>query len=756
MGKRVLRQPGVGASSVRAEALTLLPIAVVGIGVLQFAARHEAGWGELLRAGAALVLTQILPGAVLWRAVRPREGWLVEDLAVGAALGAALSIPAQGFSVVLDATPIAWLLGWLVAGAVLVVPAGRKRVMQAAWAPLPWWWGTGVAVGVLLLLSRTTAKFTQAMPGRVRVSTQYVDLNYHQALVGELLHRFPPHSPQVASEPLDYHWFSHAWMAQLAHVSGVDVDLILLRFVPIAGAVLLALVIACAAVRLARHPLAGPVAVTAAVVVGPLGIVDTWFRAPIAAPGSPTVGVASFLAVPLVIVLALHWRGQIGWAALPVTALLALASGGSKGSALPVVIGGVAIVLVVALLRRDAVWRRVALDLGVLVVCLELLVKLLFHGNEGGMRIVPFSSLTTVAGFLVSDSVPTDPSALQVATFTPLLLVIMLAPWFLGLVPVIGRLRVDDLVAWALVGITACGAGAQMVFAHPGKSQTYFKVAADPFTAIALAWGVVLLVGVAPRARHVVGLLVGLLAGVLLVGPAEGLLVEGGRVATSYARLLSFVAWLVVAALVAVGAMRLLTRGRRGVRGSLVTVALCVVLAGMTAAGHRGVLMRALWFGEPPLAMTKPNSAETRSEVLAARYVRDHSAADDVVMTNRHCANLVGRCANRHYWIAAFTERRVLVEGWAYTRRANYGGLGEPGYNPLRSQFWDLELLSLNDGFITAPDAAAQRRLWDMGVRWVYVDKRLPHANDFGRTATEALDNRLVRVLKLKEPTRSG
>ncbi|MDQ6685997.1 MAG: hypothetical protein M3Z50_00035, partial [Actinomycetota bacterium] len=80
-------------------------------------------------------------------------------------------------------------------------------------------------------------------------------------------------------------------------------------------------------------------------------------------------------------------------------------------------------------------------------------------------------------------------------------------------------------------------------------------------------------------------------------------------------------------------------------------------------------------------------------------------------------------CNARRFMVAAYTERRVLVEGWAYTRRAKYGGHGAPGYDSRTAPFWDPALLALNDGFLSHPTAAAARKLYGLGVRWVFVDR---------------------------------
>jgi hypothetical protein len=109
--------------------------------------------------------------------------------------------------------------------------------------------------------------------------------------------------------------------------------------------------------------------------------------------------------------------------------------------------------------------------------------------------------------------------------------------------------------------------------------------------------------------------------------------------------------------------------------------------------------------------------------IAAAHWLRDHSNADDRVATNVHCRDeAAGKCDNRHFWIAAYTERRVLVEGWGYTPSANaHPTVGTVYYTP----FWDPEILADNDRAFAAPTAENVQLLRDRyGVRWLFVDER--------------------------------
>jgi len=112
-----------------------------------------------------------------------------------------------------------------------------------------------------------------------------------------------------------------------------------------------------------------------------------------------------------------------------------------------------------------------------------------------------------------------------------------------------------------------------------------------------------------------------------------------------------------------------------------------------------------------------PSVPMPKSRIDAARWVRTHSSPDDVLATNVHCRAVVdGHCDSRSFWLSAYAERRVLVEGWGFAPRV--AALG--AYTP----FWDQDLLRRNDEAITAPTADGLRDLRDRyGVRWLVVDR---------------------------------
>jgi hypothetical protein len=163
------------------------------------------------------------------------------------------------------------------------------------------------------------------------------------------------------------------------------------------------------------------------------------------------------------------------------------------------------------------------------------------------------------------------------------------------------------------------------------------------------------------------------------------------------------------------------------------------VLAGMGA----GLLLPLQSLAKP--ASVSPPSVErnlplgpTAAQADAARWLRDHAAPGELIATNAHCAvKNVSGCDNRHFWIAALSERHVLVEGWGYTNTINDLVAGT-GLNPNRLPLWDQQRLSDNDIAFTSTTRDNLRVLREKyGVHWLYVDPdQTPVSQELGKLAT--------------------
>ena len=674
-------------------------------------------------ASLVVVGTQILPGMLAWRSVRPRNGWLIEDLAIGFAVGSVLAIGAQ---VVAGLTETPWISysPVLVAVVLLAVPRTRARILAVRSTPLPWWWSTSIGALFLVTIPQLRGYFRWvplSWPSGFR--TPHIDAYLHLALAAQLAHRGPTTFPWVRSESLAYHWFSHAWVAQVSVASGAPLDEVLFRFMPVLMPIVVVTAIGIAAVRLSGRTWTGPVAAALALIGGDLNVFGTppAFGTPIA-PLSPSLALAIPMMVGAVLVLALRWKKEMAVGGIALLPILCIGAAGTKGSTLPLLVVGLGLALVAMLVfQRSKAWP-VLIDLAIVIACLVFALVFVFQGSDAGLNINPDEAATETGA---NGWLGLPHSKLQIGLILLIAAGGVLARGIGAFALPFTRSGRRSPVAWTLIGGSLAGAGAVAVFGHPGASQWYFARTAEPLLAIGSCLGLVALFDrVEPRQRvRVVGL--GLLAGFVLVDAGKVLLgpLQPGAWRHAVAMLLIALAVLAITGVIAwfFGAQR--KERMRFAAGAMVVA----ILTGGLVVGWTALL-------GSPMAKLRPVSqnaatATSTGEIAAARWIRDHSGVNDVVMTNRHCTTPMApvHCDSRRFVVAAFSERQVLLEGWTATPES--AKLGPKGRDSITVNYWKPDLLALNDGFIADPTADAAAQLRKLGVKWIYADHTRPYAS---------------------------
>jgi hypothetical protein len=479
--------------------------------------------------------------------------------------------------------------------------------------------------------------------------------------------------------------------------------------------------------------------------LGTVGTPYRWAGAPVFDPQilsstwiSPTnlFGLALFAAVIVVLmdVLATDRRPARGeWLLL---ALLIGGIAGAKASLVPMLIVGLVLAVAGAVLTGRRLVRPPGVALVMATIALAVAAVVLFRGTTGGLVIGLDSlrSLPVVALPGGGDARGVTALALVVAG----LLVALLLWSFLwaGAYGLLGRhpSPIDDPRILLLLGICAAALGAVIVFSYPGLSQVYYLRGAAGAFGLLTAAGVAAMLPAPSRDHELTGALVmtAIVGGgsVLLigaVGPAAApILSEAGLLGVLAAILLPIAALIGVVA-VGYALIHRVTTKRPRLRGA------------------RGILLVALVMGfslpNVALLIAAPFSpARTSGETIpahaitAARWLRDNSASSDIVATNLHClprGETVARCDARHFWVSALSERRILVEGWAYTTLATAYGT-EHRVSDRTVPFWDQSALAANDAAFEAPSVARLETLRDRyGVRWLFAD--------LSRGASEAL-----------------
>jgi hypothetical protein len=429
-------------------------------------------------------------------------------------------------------------------------------------------------------------------------------------------------------------------------------------------------------------------------------------------------------------------RGAFGLATI-----LLFASSGAKASSLPVVgVALLAIAVVMLVVGRRVPWG--VLGIGVVTALAQAFaVAVLYAFHTYGSTFGPLQGLRPFwsddAGRdLVQQSIVVG--GVWIAFGLNMLL------RYAGIGPLLlSRRGRTDPAAWLLVAGGIAGPGLYLVINQVAGGNQYFTRSGFAFGVIASGWGYVLLF---ERARLTLagkvalGVGSGVFAGAVVLANLTLATSPTGNTADAPLRPILSWAWTLVLIGVAIGLVWWFAGYRwRWLRGRGSLVALTAVLL----AGAPGLIMderKSLRFPNggayAPISLPK-------SRIDAARWVRDHSAPDDVVATNVHCIGYFGTaCDPRSFWLSAYSERRVLVEGWSFAPRMASNGL---------APFWDQAKLAANDAAFASPSA---RSLADLrrryGVRWLVVDRQVaPESPLLATLAHKVFDNGRLAVYAL-------
>ncbi len=684
----------------------------------------------------------LLPGVLVYRALRRVPHSLVDDLAMGAALGLALEI---GAYVLFSATGLRGLL-WLWP-LLVVLPFSLLRPLRRHWRPvgyqrasLSWSWAVAaVALAVLGYLTFVTLRPTQPLP-TTAPKLYFIDQLWLLSLVGEAKHHFPLQVPQVVGEPLAYHWFSFAHMASASMISGVDPAVVFFRFFLPTVCLLAVVLLAVVGWRVSGRPWVGAVAtalmfavgelVVGSIAPGPLGGIvafTVWT--------SPSVPYGWLMLFPMIALALDRLTGglpdaPIGRGAWPLLAIFAVAALGGKATGVPVTLCAVGLVALVELVRRRparTTWTLIAL----LLAAYLFAAAAVFRFTAEGTQLRPFGIFwVQLAG------AQNEPWWREVGLYSAVLggYLIYLLTRFAG-IPVlawIGR-RSWGTVEWFLLGGAVGGTVATLVLWHLALSQNFFVRSGFAFGAILSAMGMVALIERHRVPARVVAMIVTAVATVCALTSLLIWQAGGGAGAPGYHPMASGLATLlpiyraglaVAAVALAVAVAGWLARRRwPRMRG----IAAVAVLALLLSAGLPGLAWDAALY---PNARTDFHTLVSPEQVAGARWLRANSDPDDLVATNVHCVSPPpAPCWHLSFWLSAYAERRILVESWAYSSRATIAA-AQSGISLTVVPFGDSQLLATNEAAFYAPDAAVITRLRGTGVRWLVVDRQ------FGRESS--------------------
>ena len=385
----------VDASARSARIARWLPAVTVAVVVVASLTAIGTSVLDVARYGGYLAWAVVLPGVLVYRALRRTPHSLVDDLAMGSALGLTMEIAAVALTGALGVRPL--LLGWplLVVVTFAAVPRLRRHWRTPSGyhrPPLSWAWT--VAALVVFLVGYLTVVFLRTNPPvpTGRPGLYLIDALFSVSLAGEVTHQFPPMSPSVAGEALTYHWFVFGHMASAGTISGVDLPVIVFRLAPPTIAVLAVVLLAVAGWRLTGRPWVGAVAAALTYAVGELvmpapGLVLSGGITVHYSWAGPSLLYGAIFTTALIVVIGERLRGAAGGGGWALLAGFALVAPGAKSTVVPVVLCGVGLVCLIQLVRRrftPAPWVAGAILIGAQVVATAALYRFQTHSLEFG------------------------------------------------------------------------------------------------------------------------------------------------------------------------------------------------------------------------------------------------------------------------------------------------------------------------------------------------------------------------------------
>jgi hypothetical protein len=712
---------------------------------------HVAGWIPfgLLLAGTSIILHFYgvalpsvalfvgyvavgitLPGTLVWRALYRGDTILAADLAAGTALGyvgeVLAYIPARAIG--LPLLVLAWPAGVLVA--FIAIPRLRRHWRRRASnrPPVLWSWSLAAAFAAVLFYScKFFRLYGLSWP---YYSAPDTDSTFHLALIGEAKHHMPMATPWVSGEPLYYHWFVYAEMAATSWVTGIEPQVLLLRLSLLPMLAAFVVLVAVLAVKLFGHWWTGIAAVGLTLfVLAPypygwsltdfytgLGFspVDDGSALRLTAWTGPTQTFGALLFVPVVLLLV--DLAATRWALL---AVLLVGVMGAKATYLPLLLAGLVAVLGRHLIRRR-LNRPVLVAIGITAVLLVVAQIVLFGGRDQGLHPEPLRDVKTSG--LIPTGILVDAGWERLSLLTALAIACWIAIWagISGLVR--HRTSISDGVV-LMLGLGAAGIGATLLLGQDGDSQRFFFESGRPYLSLAAVGGLATVL----RSRSLWPLIVAAAAGLAAVLGIKHL--TGTSMPTDYVPpmrhlILLLIGPYVALAAVAVGAAVLLALARRrftalrGISHALLIAFLAGYGLSGTAHNFAQVGAHGTWRHAVPA-----NPIVSEGTLEAGRWLRNHSDPNDLVATNVHCLPSDDTaCTNLHFAVAAYTERRMLVEGWGFTATAHQRAAALDmwsGWVP----FWRPDVLADNDQAFSSPSPETVGRLRDRyGVRWLFVD----------------------------------
>jgi hypothetical protein len=733
----------------------LIVIVAVIVALLAWEIGYGVSLGEALLYLGYEVCFVLAPGWLAYLALAERPGGALRQVAIGWALGYVLEILAFMLTAATGTRPL-FVAYPLIAGALAGLLILRRRTFHVTGEIGPG--GTrylSLALGAVCLgaVGYVALAFFPGAPLPGTGSVDYfIDYPRWISLAADAKHHWPIMDPSVSGEPLPYHYFINVHLAAASQVTGLGLPLIYFRLfiLPLTIATVLLLVVA--GQSLVRSPTAGLIAAALAFFIGELrldpshtflahtpflGLFFTLlFRSP-----SFLLGLVIF--IPLITLVGEritceNGRGRLGeWL---LVALFMVGASDAKISILPLLIAALVVFAAYRWVAARRVPASVWISAGMATAIALFVYAVQYRGHSSGLRFDLFGVFNQMPAVLVIKGdlagnladFPGRDMALNIGgvlfgSFGLLVAPLVGVLWLLGS----RRFRVGGRRAW-LFCLLSMGLVLGFGFNEPGtQSGLYFLFYGIVAGYILSADGLIELWRRRPslssgmtRRLLILALGFGLLV-VLLIGAPIWLDLFSGPRATAFTYIFRYGGLLLGLALLYAAARAWIAPGRWAA-AALVSAAVLTVGALATPIDN---LEPAI--SNPSAVAQNLGKKMTPGLYEALTWVREETPTDAVIAVNNQWIDPANR-APLAFIYSAFAERRVFLEGWAYSQRSRDLGYANValGLNPFANR------LRLNEAAFTQANADALRTMANRyGVRYLIADELNGYPANLGRLA---------------------
>lgn len=567
------------------------------------------------------------------------------------------------------------------------------------------------ALGALILIPSLFVTISSQHVGNAAVKL-YNDIPWQIAMTSEALVRPAQYFPFLSGVKLSYPWSFHGFLGSLGSFAGISASTLITEVWPILFSFLLPLSVAFYSWRITANKwvsLISPIALV--FFVGPQVPFNEAIRFPLPYSISPTYefGILALLSVLIFLSYGIPPSTTGKVAALIITTTSIFVAAGSKGSNGLILVAIFAAFLTHAFFtssnKRYATLLTAAGGVGALAA-----YTLTISGDANNLNLSSLSFLEAATSLV-----------------SPLIFLMVAVVWIVGVSWIIHRYQPGKFSRlWPSLAAFTTGLICLALFGHPGQSQMYFFWSVVPILIVLGIWALQLLF-VEFGAIITAPLLLAWAAGQILDAQVSYFFIPD-----VYAKFKWFALWGII--LVGLSVMYFSQKPRPSLSKGSVSLLL---------AGTAVFSIAAQPFSDFQKVYSGPATSSgivtiSSDQLEAFRLIKDSSSEFDVIATNHHCLTSVPageECDGRSTALSAFSERRVLVEGH---------------YNLANPE--EKARLKLNDEFIYSPSPQNFTAVWDLGVRYVYVDKQIGIPVNLADFGTLVLETKNAQVWKLTAP----